>query len=69
MGRLPDEIGETVFLCASRGDEAVCIERIDGQRVNLLVLTLGGSMQLHTGAGPRALLAFQSRARGKSRLD
>jgi DNA-binding IclR family transcriptional regulator len=59
MERVHEEIGETTFLCIARGDEAVCIERIDGKQVNLLALQLGGSMLLHTGSAPRALLAFQ----------
>lgn len=58
MERIHDEIGETTFLCIRRGDDAVCIERIDGTQVNLLALSLGGSMPLHAGSAPRALLAF-----------
>jgi DNA-binding IclR family transcriptional regulator len=42
-----------------RGYDAVCIERIDGKRVNLLALSLGGSLPLHAGAASRALLAFE----------
>jgi DNA-binding IclR family transcriptional regulator len=33
MERIHDEIGETTFLCVPRGDEAVCIERVDGKQV------------------------------------
>jgi DNA-binding IclR family transcriptional regulator len=62
MQRIHDEIGETTFLCIRRGYEAVCIERIDGTRVNLLALSLGGTLPLHAGSAPRALLAFQSPA-------
>lgn len=50
--------GETVFLCVRRGDEAVCIERLDGKRVQSLELRLGGSLPMHRGAAPRTLLAF-----------
>jgi DNA-binding IclR family transcriptional regulator len=59
MQRIHDEIGETTFLCVRRGYEGVCIERIDGKRVNLLALSLGGSLPLHAGAATRALLAFE----------
>jgi DNA-binding IclR family transcriptional regulator len=59
MERIHEEIGETVFLCIRRGYEAVCIERIDGRRVNLLALGLGGSLPLHAGAVARTLLAFE----------
>ncbi|PNI08089.1 IclR family transcriptional regulator [Arthrobacter sp. AFG7.2] len=54
--------GETTFLCIRRGTRAVCIERIDGIRVNSRVLKLGESLPLHVGAAPRALLAFEDRA-------
>src|ERR687886_65269 len=55
------ELGETTFLCVRRGYEAVCIERIDGARVTLLALALGGSLPLHAGAVTRAILAFEPR--------
>jgi DNA-binding IclR family transcriptional regulator len=59
MERIHEEIGETTFLCVRRADQAVCIERINGARVNLLALSLGGSLPLHAGAVSRALLAFE----------
>ncbi|GAA4527669.1 MULTISPECIES: IclR family transcriptional regulator [Nonomuraea] len=58
MQHLHDESGETVFLCIRRGLDAVCVERLDGRRVQSLALQLGGSMPLHLGAGPMAILAF-----------
>jgi DNA-binding IclR family transcriptional regulator len=61
MERIHERTGETVFLCVRRGDNAVCIERLDGLRVQSLVLRLGGSLPLHLGAGPRALLAWEPR--------
>jgi DNA-binding IclR family transcriptional regulator len=69
MERIHEQIGETTFLCVPRGDEAVCIERIDGKQVNLLALSLGGSMLLHTGSAPRALLAFQPEPTWDAYLD
>jgi DNA-binding IclR family transcriptional regulator len=59
MERIHDELGETTFLCVRRGYNAVCIERIDGTRVTLLALSLGGSLPLHAGGVSRALLAFE----------
>src|SRR5438876_675546 len=44
-----------------RGADAVCIERLDGLRVQSLMLRLGGSLPLHLGAGPRTLLAWEPR--------
>jgi DNA-binding IclR family transcriptional regulator len=69
MERIHELLGETTFLCVRRGDEAVCIERIDGARVNLLALSLGGSLPLHVGSAPRALLAFEPPARWEDYLD
>lgn len=53
--------GETTFLCVRHGIRAVCIDRLDGDRVNSRVLQLGTSLPLHVGAAPRALLAFEGR--------
>jgi DNA-binding IclR family transcriptional regulator len=61
MQRIHDETGETVFLCVRRGMEAVCIERIDGSRVQSLALRIGGALPLHAGAASRVLLAFSQR--------
>jgi DNA-binding IclR family transcriptional regulator len=60
LQEIHDATGETVFLCIRSGPRAVCIERIDGKRVNSRRLTLGNSLPLHIGAAPRALLAFDS---------
>jgi DNA-binding IclR family transcriptional regulator len=57
MEELHDATGETIFLCVRRGLQAICIERLDGRRVTVLALTIGGSLPLHVGAAPRALLA------------
>lgn len=62
MERLHERTEETVFLSVIRGREGVCIERIDGRWVQSMALRLGGSLPLHIGAGPRALLAFSGRA-------
>jgi DNA-binding IclR family transcriptional regulator len=61
MERIHEATGETVFLLVRRGDDAVCIERLEGLRVQSLALRLGGSLPLHVGAGPRALLAWEPR--------
>ena len=52
---------ETVYLVIRRDDEAVCIDRIEGLHIRSMFLTLGGSLPLHLGAGPRALLAHLPR--------
>lgn len=58
MEHVHDQTGETVFLCVRRGSAAVCIERLEGARVQSLALRLGGSLPLHMGAAPRVLLAY-----------
>jgi DNA-binding IclR family transcriptional regulator len=61
MKEIHGATAETVYLCVRRGNEAVCIERIDGLLVKSMALLLGGSLPLHVGAAPRALLAFEPR--------
>jgi len=61
MERIHERVGETVFLLVRRGFDAVCIERLEGLRVQSLALRLGGALPLHAGAGPRALLAWEPR--------
>src|SRR5947208_9173766 len=61
LERIHERTGETVFLLVRRGWDAVCIERLEGLRVQSLALRLGGSLPLHAGAGPRALLAWEPR--------
>ncbi len=58
LERLHEETGESIFLCVRDGDDAVCVERIDGNRVQSLALRVGGRLPLHAGAASRALLAF-----------
>jgi DNA-binding IclR family transcriptional regulator len=50
---------QTSFLCVRSGDRATCIERLDGQDVQIQRLRVGASLPLHEGAAPRVLLAFQ----------
>jgi DNA-binding IclR family transcriptional regulator len=57
LSDLADESEETVFLAVRHGWTAVCLERIEGKHATSLVWQLGGSLPLHIGAAPRALLA------------
>jgi DNA-binding IclR family transcriptional regulator len=59
MERIHELTSETVFLVVRRGDVGVCIERIDGLRVQSLALQLGGWLPLHAGAAMRVLLAYE----------
>jgi DNA-binding IclR family transcriptional regulator len=65
---------ETVYLCVRRGDQALCVDRLDGLWVQSLLLRLGEALPLHVGAASRVLLAHlpaQERAAylDRARLD
>jgi DNA-binding IclR family transcriptional regulator len=59
MEQLHEVTGDSIFLAVRRDWEAVCIERLDGKRVQSLALRVGGSLPLHAGGVSRALLAFE----------
>jgi DNA-binding IclR family transcriptional regulator len=59
MHQLQDATEQTIYLAVRRGDEAVCIERLEGTFVQLLILPIGGSLPLHAGALSKVLLAFE----------
>ncbi|WP_137845379.1 IclR family transcriptional regulator [Microbacterium sp. 2FI] len=61
LARLAKETAETVYLCVPDGQRGVCIERVDGKYTRTAELSIGGSLPLHQGAGPRAILAFSAR--------
>ncbi|WP_129785553.1 IclR family transcriptional regulator [Promicromonospora panici] len=58
--RLNEATSETAYLCVPSGQRATCIERVDGIYTRTAELPIGGSLPLHQGAGPRAILAFTS---------
>ena len=60
---------ETVYLCIRRGDEALCVDRIDGLWVQSLTLRVGEALPLHLGAASRALLAHESAAFRRGYLE
>lgn len=62
LTRINDATHETSYLCVRDGNRAACIERIDGRYTRTEELPIGGSLPLHQGAGPRAILAFESPA-------
>ena len=57
LKRLSDVSHLTAFICVQRDEWAIAIERVDGRYAFSLALTVGGSLPLHAGAAPRALLA------------
>ncbi|MDR1188492.1 MAG: IclR family transcriptional regulator [Bifidobacteriaceae bacterium] len=54
---LRDATGVTAFLLVPREARGVCVDLVAGRGVRSMDLTLGGSLPLYAGAGPRALLA------------
>jgi DNA-binding IclR family transcriptional regulator len=61
MNEVHKALEETVYLVIRRGHDAVCIDRIEGLQIRSMALQLGGALPLHVGAGPRVLLAHQTR--------
>jgi DNA-binding IclR family transcriptional regulator len=57
MKELAEAVGETVFLCVRRGSDALCVERIEGEDIQIVVLQVGGTLPLYLGGAPRCLLA------------
>lgn len=62
MERINERTEQTINLCIRRDFDAVCIERLDGRWVRSMALQIGGSLPLHVGAAPRALLAAEPRS-------
>ncbi|ADB50695.1 IclR family transcriptional regulator [Conexibacter woesei] len=56
---LRDQTGSTIFLTIRSGDEALCIERIEGSTIVNNALLPGTTGPLHIGAGGKALLAAE----------
>lgn len=62
MYGIHEATGQSVFLAVRRGYEAVCIERVDGIEVQLMILPVGGSLPLHAGSVCQVLLAWEPRS-------
>jgi IclR family acetate operon transcriptional repressor len=58
LDALAESTGQTVFLSVPRGEESVCIDWVQGQPVNVLLLKPGRSLPLFAGAEGRVTLAF-----------
>ena len=55
---LAEKTNWTAFLVVPDGDEALCVERIEGNDdVRIFHLRVGSRLPLHAGAGPRVLLS------------
>ena len=58
MTKLVQEKNETVFLTAAKGDEAVCIERIECKNSFRFIINRGDSFPLYASATGRILMAY-----------
>ena len=61
MEKLCRKTGETILLTVVSGDEAVCLERIEAQRLVKLSMEKGTTLPLHVGASSKCLLAFMGK--------
>lgn len=57
MRQLAEATEETVSLSILQGDDALCIERVEGKHVQLLAMRVGTTLPLYAGAASRTLLA------------
>lgn len=58
MEQLAAEFGETVSLFVREGQDAVCIDQVDGSFSLRLTAVVGRRLALHAGSSPRLLLAY-----------
>jgi DNA-binding IclR family transcriptional regulator len=63
MAELSKVTRETVLLTALSGDQAVCIDHVEGQQAVRVSMERGVVMPLHAGASSVVLLAFLEEAR------
>lgn len=59
MKRVNEATRQTIYLSVRRGYEALCVERLDGTQVQLMIYPVGGTLPLHAGAVCRVLLAYE----------
>jgi DNA-binding IclR family transcriptional regulator len=70
MRQLSQETGETTYLVMRRADHAVCVERVEGDRmVRVMAFDVGSTLPLHAGAAPLVLLAGESEAERNRLID
>jgi DNA-binding IclR family transcriptional regulator len=60
LERLAGRTSETALVLRRIGDSAVCVDRVECDHPVRLSFEVGRAMPLHTGAGPKVLLAFSA---------
>lgn len=58
LKELTATINNTAYLCILNKGKSLCVERIEGQHVQILLLNVGDVWPLYTGAAPRAMLSY-----------
>ncbi len=64
LDRIADETGDTVFLLIRSGNDALCLDRVEGKfPIRTIMVDIGARRPLGIGAGSLALIAFLSEDR------
>ena len=59
LERIASETGDTVFLLIRSGNDALCIDRVEGKfPIRTIMIDIGARRPLGIGAGSLALIAF-----------
>lgn len=58
LKELTNKTDDTTYLCILNNNKSLCVERIEGIYVQVLLLNVGDVWPLYVGAAPRAMLAF-----------
>lgn len=59
LKELAKKTKESIYLIIRDGDDAICMDRIDGNPfIRILSLEIGGRQPMHLGAAPKVLLAY-----------
>lgn len=58
LRELTDQTDDTSYLCILDKNKSLCVERVEGIYVQVLLLNIGDVWPLHVGAAPRAMLAY-----------
>lgn len=70
LGELAEEVGDTIYLTARSGTDAVCLDRYEGPSpIRVLTLNVGSRRPLGLGAGGLAILAFMPEQEREEQIE
>ncbi|CAM4202839.1 IclR family transcriptional regulator [Lacicoccus alkaliphilus] len=55
---LTDKTRASSYLCVLNNNKSLCVERVEGHDVQILLMKVGDQWPLYIGAAPRAILAY-----------